>query len=173
MLGITIRASLPARPFWQLVDLASSLFEREPSIAKLGYAPHLTLARYDQIDPARLVAGLDAFDRVQPMTLVFDRICVFDVEPLVLWLSPRQHPELLDVHARLHAIIGEQHGDPHYLPGVWRPHCTIASAVLPDRKAAARRFAEEPIEPLTLTFDSVDALEWPPVAQIATRALHN
>lgn len=167
MLGITIRASAKAEPFWQLVNRVSA-FETQPSVTNLNYAPHLTLARYENIDPNLLTAGLDAFNGVYRISLVFDRICIFDAEPLVLWLSPRLDSRLLEVHAKLHALIGELRSDPHYRPGVWQPHCTIASAVSPEQKLAAKAFADRPIEPFAMTFDIADALEWPPVTQIGS-----
>jgi 2'-5' RNA ligase len=170
MLGIAIRTSAAARPFRQLVNRVSA-FESEPSATILNYPPHLTLARYENIDRTLLTAGLDAFNGVRRISLVFDRIRVFDSEPLVLWLSPRQDTALLDVHARLHALIGKLRSDPHYRPGAWQPHCTIASAVSPEQKLAARTFADKPIESFKMTFDIADALEWPPVSQIGSRKL--
>jgi 2'-5' RNA ligase len=170
MLGITIRTSRTARVFWQLVDRVSA-FEHEPSIRNLNYAPHLTLARYDDIDPSLLVAGLEIFKGVRPITLVFDRVCVFDTEPLVLWLSPCPDSELLNIQAKLHALIGEQLSDPHYRPAIWRPHCTIALSVLSKCRLATKAFADEPIESFAMTFDVVDALEWPPLTRIDSRKL--
>jgi 2'-5' RNA ligase len=170
MLGITIRASAVARPFRQLVNRVSA-FESEPSAAILNYAPHLTLARCENIDPTVLTAALDAFDGVHRISLVFDRICMFDTEPLVLWLSPRPDSALLDVHARLHALIGKLRSDPHYRPGAWQPHCTIAAAVSPERTLAAKTFADKPIESFKMIFDIADALEWPPVSKIGSRKL--
>jgi hypothetical protein len=93
MFGITIRTSGAARSFWQLVDHASA-FEHEPSIRSLNYAPHMTLARYEDIDRALLIAGLKVFQDIPPITLVFDRIDVFDTEPLALWLNPHANSEL-------------------------------------------------------------------------------
>lgn len=170
MFGITIRASGAARPFWDLVDRAST-FEHQPSVRSLSYAPHLTLARYANIDPTLLVAGLEVFDGVRPITVSFDRVRVFETDPLVLWLEPRSDSKLLDIQARLHALIGEQYSDLHYRPTVWCPHCTIASSVLSKCRRAARALAEEPIEPFTITFDMADALQWPPVTQIVSRRL--
>lgn len=170
MFGITIRNSEAARLFWRLVDRASA-FEREPSVRSLNYAPHITLARYGEMDSTRLVAGLEVFRGVPPITLVFDRVRVFDTEPLVLWLDPRANSVLLDIQARLHERIGQQHSDPHYRPAVWRPHCTIAASVSSEHRSAAKAFADEPMEPLVMTFDVADALEWPPVTRIGSRKL--
>jgi 2'-5' RNA ligase len=108
---------------------------------------------------------------VHAITLVFNRISVFDTDPLVLWLNPHANSDLLDIQAGLHGLIGEQHGDPHYHPEFWRPHCTIASSVLSKNRLAAKAFADEPIEPFAMTFDFVDVLEWPPVIHIDSRRL--
>jgi hypothetical protein len=170
MLGITIRSSEPAHPFWRMVERASA-FEVEPSLSKLGYQPHLTFVRYDNIDPARLAAALDSFDGCSAFTLLFDRICMFDTDPLVLWLAPHPDSRLLAIHAQVHAAVGVHQSDPHYRPGVWRPHCTIATAVSAELQHAARAFTNEPIEPFKITFDFADALEWPPIVQIDTRHL--
>ncbi|RWJ04827.1 MAG: 2'-5' RNA ligase family protein [Mesorhizobium sp.] len=170
MFAITIRASGTARSFWRLVDRVSA-FEQESSFRNLNYAPHLTLARYEDIDPTLLVAGLEVFKGARPITLVFDRVCVFDAEPLVLWLKPRVDSELLDIQAQLHALIGEQCSDPHYRPAVWCPHCTIASSVLSKHRSAAKAFSDEPIESFVMTFDVADALRWPPVTQIDSQRL--
>src|SRR4051794_502732 len=101
MLGITIRASGPAHRFWQLVHRAST-FENGSSIRNLAYAPHLTLARYNDLDSSLVSAALDIFDGVQSFRLVLDRICSFDTEPLTLWLAPRPDHRLLDIHRRVH-----------------------------------------------------------------------
>jgi 2'-5' RNA ligase len=170
MFGITLRTTETAQAFWTLADRASA-FEREPSARGLNYAPHLTLARYENMDPRQLVAGLDAFTGARPITLTFDRICVFDAEPAVLWLRPRPAPELVKIHARLHASLGQQASDPHYRPESWQPHCTLAASVAPECRAAALAFAEDAIAPFALTFDVADALSWPPPTPIASRIL--
>jgi hypothetical protein len=86
-------------------------------------------------------------------------------------LNPRVVSALLDIQARLHALIGEQCSEPHYRPAVWRPHCTIASSVLSKHRSAAKAFADEPIESFVMTFDVADALRWPPVTQIGSQRL--
>ncbi|ESR25111.1 2'-5' RNA ligase family protein [Lutibaculum baratangense] len=170
MFGITIRAAGPAPRFWSLVDGVSPL-EDAPSIRALNYAPHLTMARYEDLAPETLVEGLEVFKGVPPITLTFHRIGLFRVEPLVLWLEPRNEPGLVDLHGRLHAFLGEDLSDPHYRPGLWRPHCTIASSVAPEHRTKAEALAGEPIKPFAMTFDVADALEWPPVRQIGSRHL--
>ena len=126
---------------------------------------------YETIDPALLIAALEVFDGMERITLVFDRICTFDADPLVLWLAPRRDPGLLDVQARLHGRIGAERSDPHYRPADWHPHCTIASSILPEHRRAAERFAAEPIEPFAMVFDAADALEWLPVVELGSRSL--
>ena len=170
MWGITLRASGEAEAFWQRVDEAAA-FEATSSIRALGYAPHLTLARFDAIDPEPLMKSLDVFAGAAPVTLTFDQIATFDADPLVLWLKPRPDARLLDLHTRLHAALAGIDGDGHYGPGDWQPHCTIASAVMPEHRAAALDFARQPVEPITMTLDVADALQWPPVTRLASREL--
>ena len=71
-----------------------------------------------------------------------------------LFLGVVATAELLAFHAEVHAALAGQpviHW-PHYLPGSWVPHCTLAEG--PDQSQAARAFGllceYEPI-PATVT----------------------
>lgn len=171
MFGMTLRSRSEAAGFWQWVDAASAL-EDEPSIRALGYAPHITLARYRAIDPARLTDAMAALDDQKPFVLTFDRLAVFDVAPLVIWLSPRPDRRLAVLQARLHALVGALSGhDVHYAPAVWRAHLTVAMSVPAARRQEALAFSGQPIEPLELVFDQIDCVAWPPVRVLASRSL--
>jgi 2'-5' RNA ligase len=167
MWGIAIRAHGSCERYWQLVDEASR-FEAAPSMRPLGYGAHLTFTTYREIEPERLRAGLAAFAGQAPLTLRFSAIGVFDVEPMVLWLKPDAEPLLAMLHDRIHAILGMECCEPYYRPGAWQPHCTLASAIAPDMRAAARAFAGHAIQPFSLTFDVAEALSWPPPTSIAS-----
>ena len=170
MFGITLRSTGHAAPFWDLVDAASA-FEAVPSIRALGYAPHITLARYPDIDPTALKAALAIFAGERPFLLTFDRIAAFDADQLVLWLSPRADPRLVAVHEALHRAIDRSLCDPHYLPGAWTPHLTIAAAIQPEQRAGAQHLLARGITPFTLSFEMVDCLHWPPVTLLAEHPL--
>ena len=162
MFGITLRASSDAEPFWEQVDRASAL-EPTPSIRALGYPPHITLARYPEIEPNRLAEAAKALGDEEVLSLTFDRISVFDTDPLVVWLSPKRDQRLIDLHGKVHGIIDPAQCDPHYRPQQWTPHLTIATSIPRERRLDALELAAQPIEPFSLIFDVVECVSWPPV----------
>lgn len=170
MIGITLRTKSEAPPFWQWVDRASA-WELVPSIRALGYPPHLTLARYADGSPDILREALKLFAKEEPVLLTFDRIGLFDVDPLVLWLSPRTEQPLIDLHARIHAIVDPALCDPHYRPEQWTPHLTIAMSIPAERRRAALALAAENFEPFSLLFDTAECVSWPPVRVLGTTPL--
>lgn len=172
MLGITLCTSSAAQPFWDKVDEASA-FEDVPSVRRLGYRPHLTLARYSTIEPSVLRKGIEVFDGETAISLNFGRVEFFDIEPLVLWLAPRPDQRLLDLHSRLHAALEPEAApcDPHYAPAQWRPHLTVAMAIPASRRSDALKLVSRSIDAFALTFDSVDCVSWPPVQILHSLAL--
>lgn len=170
MFGITLRTRSAANPFWELVDKASA-FEDAPSIRALGYFPHLTLARCRAIETSRLAAAAETLEGEPAFALTFERMAVFDTEPLVLWLKPSRDRRLIDAHARLHALVDPALCDPHYLPERWTPHLTVATAIAATQRDAALDFARRPLAPFTLTFDVAECVSWPPVRVLQTRSL--
>lgn len=170
MIGITLRTTSDARPFWQWVDKASA-FEEASSIRALDYPPHLTLARYADVAPDILSKALAIFTKEEPVALTFDRIGLFDVDPLVLWLAPRNDRRLPDLHAKIPGIVGQALCDPHYRPGQWTPHLTIAMAIPAEWRTSALALATEQFEPFTLTFDVAESVAWPPLRVLGTTQL--
>lgn len=170
MIGITLCTTSEARPFWQWVDRASA-WEMVPSIRALGYPPHLTLARYPDLPADILREALARCVHEKPVPLTFDRIGLFDVDPLVLWLSPRNDQRLIGLHARIHESIDPALCDPHYRPGQWTPHLTIAMAIPANRREQALALAAERFEPFSLAFDVIESVSWPPVRVLETAQL--
>ncbi|WP_293798904.1 2'-5' RNA ligase family protein [uncultured Bosea sp.] len=167
MIGITLCTRSEAPPFWQWVDRASAL-EASSSIRALGYPPHLTLARYAGNSPDGLSGALAIVAEERPIALTFDRIGLFDVDPLVLWLSPRSDRHLIDLHARIHEIVGPALCDPYYRPGQWTPHLTLATAVPMERRENAVALTAESVAPFELVFDRVESVAWPPLQVLET-----
>ncbi|CVI64453.1 2'-5' RNA ligase family protein (plasmid) [Agrobacterium leguminum] len=162
MYAITISASSRVQAFWEQVKRASA-FERTSSIEALGYAPHLTLARFGEATPNSLLEAARSLQQTRAFSLTFDHIGYFDVNPIVLWLSPRPSQQLLDLHAELHEHVDPQLCDPHYLPSCWTPHLTTASSVDVAHRDKVMEFVSLPFEPLSLSFDAIDVVSWPPV----------
>lgn len=172
MFGITLSTSSTAQPFWDRVDAAAAL-ENAPSVRALGYRPHITLARYATAEAPKLIRAMTAFESESAFSLAFDRIEMFDTEPLILWLSPRHDQRLLDAHARLHAVLKPESAlcDPNYRPERWRPHLTIAAAIEASQRDRALELVSEPFAAFTLTFDLADCVSWPPLSILQTRRL--
>lgn len=167
MIGITLRAGSEAGRFWEWVDKASA-WEATSSIRALGYPPHLTLARYADLSPDVLREALEPLGTEKALSLTFDRIGLFDVDPLVLWLSPRSDRHLIDLHAKIHEVVGPARCDPYYQPGQWTPHLTIAAAVPVERRSESLALAAESFEPFSLVFDVAEIVSWPPLGVLET-----
>jgi 2'-5' RNA ligase len=94
--------------------------------------PHVSLAVYDErdaVDPDKLVAALDRLaPRHAPTPVTFASAGVFPTEERVLFLAPVVTPQLLALHHAYHSLAAELRPwcRPHYLPGNWVPHCTLA-----------------------------------------------
>jgi len=172
--AISLRSDHPSadrvRELWREVER----LEDEPSMALLGYPPHVTLAIYeaDSVREVEVRAALDQASRdLRAITLTFDAIRTFGGPPMVLWASPRPNTILQDVHGAVHAVIDPVHCRPHYRPGAWVPHCTLATSVRDDRREAALAFAEAFRNEIEVTFDALDRIYFPPVAPFDLRKL--
>lgn len=169
-LAVTLRAT-DGRPLQALADAAAA-FEATPSMAALGYAPHLTLAVYETIERTALAAAADAaFSEGTAVTLTFDRIASFEGPPLVLWAAPRPAAQIMAMHAALHRCIDPALCHPHYRPGAWVPHATLAMAVRPEQRGAALDWAARPRPAFRVKFDRGDEVQFPPVELLAERSL--
>jgi len=141
-----------------------SEFETVPSMQSLAYPPHISIAVYETIEPDRLVEAFETvFDLCPVLPVTFDRIKTFDAENLILWAAPRPCPGLARLAEALHTAIDPKLCAPHYRPGAWRPHCTLATAIRPEYAGAARAFARRKLEPFTVRFDAADCVDFPPV----------
>ncbi len=172
--AISLRSDHPSansiRALWRDVEQ----FEERSSMALLGYPPHITLAIYDG-DAVQEVEVRNALDQasqdLQALTLTFDAIGTFDGPPMVLWASPRASTILQDLHDAIHAVIDPVCCGFYYRPGVWKPHCTLGTAVRGDRRNAALAFANEVRNAFDVTFDALDCIHFPPIASLELRKL--
>jgi 2'-5' RNA ligase len=150
----------------------ASRFEDRPSMAALAYPPHITLAVYDRLDHDCLRSALTtSFEGTSALRVTFDRIGWFDGMPLVLWASPKPCDALARTHMIVHGAIDPKLCRPHYRPGAWVPHCTLATNVSASRRDDALAFARHAIAPFDVLFDGADAVAFPPVAVIQSYGL--
>jgi 2'-5' RNA ligase len=157
----------PIRALWQEV----ARFESRPSMAALGYPPHLTLAVYDNVPPVEASDVLrEAFAGRSALRLTFTRMRFF-ADPLVLWAEPSPSADLTSAHARVHACIDPRLCHPHYRPGAWVPHCTLGTQILLKYRAEAVAFAARPIPIFEVVFNVADCVSFAPVVVMAEQPL--
>ncbi|MPR31477.1 2'-5' RNA ligase family protein [Microvirga tunisiensis] len=157
----------PIRALWEEV----AQFESRPSMAALGYPPHLTLAVYDDIPLVQASNVLrEAFAGRSALRLTFTRLRFFD-DPLVLWAEPSPSADLTSAHARVHALIDPRHCHPRYRPGAWVPHCTLGTQILLKYREEALAFAARTIAAFEVIFDVADCVSLAPVFIMAEQPL--
>jgi 2'-5' RNA ligase len=137
-----------------------------PLMAELGANPHVSLAIWDEIDVAAMSAAVAEVGRqTAGLQIVFDRVDVFPTTGVV-FLAPARDAALHDVQARWHQRLGV-HGRypwPHYAPGVWVPHCTLAQDLgSGDDLASARSVAARTPLPIVGRLERAELVRFRPV----------
>jgi 2'-5' RNA ligase len=151
-------------------------FEDFPSMRAQGYPPHITFAIYESpnANEQAAIATMERVTRGRPaIELSFNRIRTFDGPPLILWADPEPKDVLREIHGQIHAAIDPGLCHPHYRPGSWRPHCTLATRIRPDRNPDALAFAGAFRGRLRVIFDAMDCVRLAPLevaAEIRLRA---
>jgi 2'-5' RNA ligase len=149
-------------------------FEDEPSMRILGYRPHFTFAIYDSPEieeKTACEAMLRACAGEVPLRIEFRRIRWFEGLPLILWAEPVTDEALARWHASISAAIDPSHCRSHYRPGTWMPHCTLGTRIADGKRADAIAFARSFNRSMTVLFDVVDCVVFPPVRVVAERKL--
>ncbi|MCZ0733408.1 2'-5' RNA ligase family protein [Phreatobacter sp. AB_2022a] len=154
------------------LQAAAAAFEPEASMAAQAYAPHITLAIYERIE---LPALQDAFaamaEGAAPLRLRFARIRHFGDGSPVVWAAPGADADLAALHEAVHRSIDPARCHPHYRPGAWIPHCTLATGIAAHRMREAQAALEASLQPFDVLFDTADCLTFPPVQIIERRCL--
>lgn len=139
--------------------------EASPSMVAMRYPPHITLAIYDKIARERLFAGLSAtVKHLSSMTIRFESLGYFEAPfGIVLWAAPTLPEQVVTAHESLHAEIGIEPCREKYRPGIWIPHCSLATAIDFAKKDEAIEIVEQGMDPIEVTFDTVDCVSFMPV----------
>jgi 2'-5' RNA ligase len=173
-LAINIRAdNASASEVERLWDQVAA-FEDEPSMRALGYRPHFTLAIYDSPEIEEKTAWkamLGAVEGEAQLPVEFRRIRWFVGPPLVLWAEPAANGTLTRWHASISNAIDPAHCRPRYRPGAWTPHCTLGTRITDAKSNDAMAFARSFDRTITVLFDVVDCVVFPPVRVVAQRML--
>ena len=170
-MGYAVELNLSKDSAMRVVGLWESLARASISSAMLdlGAQPHISLAVFEDLDPAVLRNDLDRFAEVtRSLTVVLSHAGTFPTAEGVVFLAPTVTQGLLEIHERLHRYLGGRGAEcaEHYHPGKWVPHCTVAMGVAPDRIGAAIEMcllsgALGPVE-----IDEVSLTEFRPVREI-------
>jgi hypothetical protein len=100
------------------------------TVRQIGDVHHLSLGVYENLPIDVVVPKLMRFaGTVRPLDIVLANVGIFPVA--VIFFGPVVTGELLELHRRFHAEFADYSGTcwPHYLPGVWVPHFTVAMNV--------------------------------------------
>jgi 2'-5' RNA ligase len=147
------QADAAVRKVWQLLADAGL-----PSLATWTHRrhrPHASLAVAESLAGADL-APLRSVLRAPQPTLQLYVLGTFPGYEGVLFLGVAVTADLLAFHREVHAALGGQAVQhwPHYLPGNWVPHCTLAEGL--DKATAAHAFGLlYGYEPITATVSAV------------------
>jgi 2'-5' RNA ligase len=137
-----------------------------PLMAELGANPHVSLAIWDEIDLSAMSSAVAALGReTAPLPIVFDRVDVFPTTGVV-FLSPVPDRTLSDVHARCQRRLSAygRRPWPHYAPGAWVPHCTLAQDLeSAGALAQARSVAERTPLPIVGRLERAELIGFRPV----------
>lgn len=140
----------------------AAAFEAAPSMAALDYAPHITLAIYEDFEPVRLRdVAARLFEGRAAVTLSFAAIRAFPGP--ILYAAPLPATPLRALHDAVHAAIDPALCHEHYRPGAWVPHCTLAMHVRPEKADAALAWTRRRLPPFRVTFDVGDCARFYPV----------
>jgi len=125
---------------------------------------NVTLAVYDSIPERQLSEALrSVFGVHPPLRLQFSKLAFFEAPELVFWAAPEQSEHLLRAHSAIHELIHPSLCRSHYQPGVWVPHCTLATQVTAGNKEEAIALAAGAIEPFEVLFDKAECVEFYPI----------
>jgi 2'-5' RNA ligase len=145
-----------------------------PTPAREAGHPHLSLARCDADDLARLAEALSRFARAAAAFHVeFGALGVFAPEGWV-FLAPVATAQLIERHARVHqwldgpaaaAGVTGVHRD-SYAPGRWVPHCTLTMRLEASLAAQAVRLCLGSEMPRTARVERIGLTHFPPLAEL-------
>jgi 2'-5' RNA ligase len=136
------------------------------SMLNFGYPPHLTLAVYDTLAADMAAVALDqVFNNIGQTAVTLTGFATFGTGSGVCYAALAPSPELVRLHAAAVDAVGEI-CRPHYQPGRWTPHCTLAVGVSDPDMNRAKVLLEKDWRSLTGVFEQASLVEFAPVIGI-------
>jgi hypothetical protein len=128
---IVITLCMDAASSGRVADLQRLLADRGISdyASRLGYKPHLSLLRYDGLEPDALLPLVPRLAaKIPSLPIYLEAVSLFAGPSPVLWLAQVINSDLLSLHGQVHAALVPHVAHRHYQPGRWMPHVTLAEA---------------------------------------------
>jgi 2'-5' RNA ligase len=160
ILKCTNDTAMPILDLWR----QASVFETAPSMQRLNYPPHLTLAIYQNISPNLPYETVQkVFQDIPAISVKFSGIRYFRNDFAGVVGASRRYRRFATVHQSIHRAIDPVLCHEHYQPGHWQPHCTIAMNIPMDSAAEALKWAVATPARFSVTFDAADCVRFHPV----------
>ena len=140
-------------------------------MASCGARPHVSLGIWEEMNIRAAADTVHAFARdTPPVPIVLERASRFPGG--VVYLALRPDTRLAALQQRFHgAMIHARGGWPHYAPGTWVPHCTMAMDYPPRLQGVAERIVASMAVPLTARLEAIEIIEFRPVRTRFARPL--
>jgi 2'-5' RNA ligase len=142
-----------------------------PDLRTLSYAPHITLA----ILAERATGLVDRVAEVsagwRSLAVRFAALGLFPADPAVVWLAPVPDAGLLACQRALVDALPGEHLHPHYRPGAWVPHATLAEDLTASGLTEAVSLIADDWVPFDARLVQVDVVRFRPVSVLWQRRL--
>jgi 2'-5' RNA ligase len=149
-------AGAAVRALWQALADAGL----DDHALRLGYPPHLTLARFaDDAEPALRPALSQPWPG---LSLSLSAFGIFPGEPAWLWLAPAPSAQLLQMQTTLAALAPP---DPQDRPGTWVSHVTLGRG---DAGAMLALLTPRWTGPIPAWAAALDLVRFPPPEVLAS-----
>ncbi|MEX2015302.1 MAG: 2'-5' RNA ligase family protein [Candidatus Hydrogenedentales bacterium] len=141
-----------------------------PYMSESGSLPHVTLNIFDTLDVDKARALLAArAAQTPPLPIDLASFGIFPGESPVLFLEPVVTRELLDLQHELHDALSDigEGPWPHYLPGNWVPHCTVALEFPPELMGDVIDTCMDTALPIHASASALALVDFPPLTYLA------
>jgi 2'-5' RNA ligase len=166
-LGLDDHAAAVVRRLWH--DLED---EGIVHMARSGARPHVSVGIWDSLDRDAAETELTRFAaEAAPLPITLASVGFFP--QVAIFLAPTVTSALLELQAGLHARfsrVGAAQWE-HYRPGVWVPHCTLATDFMAEQFTRALEVARRVALPLACRLVEIGIVEFRPVKPLISRSL--
>jgi len=166
-LALDATAAAVVRRVWRELEEAGITH-----MARSGARPHVSLGIWETLERVAAEGELTQF-AAETAAIPFTLASVALFPGVAVFLAPTVTARLLDLHAGFHRRFGPFGEAPwdHYRPGVWVPHCTLATDLEPPQFGAALAIAGRAPLPLECRLVEIGIVEFRPVKPLVSRVL--